>query len=212
MSFWSRENSSGSGWCTHVASSLSDRALNIFVDELCLQTIYGSVPDPVQWCSDTFTVLHSKIYKSLQYYFLRLTKHPNLFWNWGCTNTVAVLNTGRAENIFFYDYDFGRSKNLKMSKSGRRVTDSLFFSAGLVITTPQGTLVPTASTQSFVAGHHNATTMIVSAMHPSNTGNTQLQDTISVFMKTHVLDGGVIRASFIFNVWVAMLTFFSIIL
>ncbi|KAM4539456.1 zinc finger protein 384a isoform 4-T4 [Odontesthes bonariensis] len=41
--------------------------------------------------------------------------------------------------------------------------------AGLVITTPQGTLVPTASTQSFVAGHHTATTMIVSAMHPSTT-------------------------------------------
>ncbi|XP_077936848.1 zinc finger protein 384a isoform X9 [Gasterosteus aculeatus] len=41
--------------------------------------------------------------------------------------------------------------------------------AGLVITTPQGTLVPTASTQSFVAGHPTATTMIVSAVHPSNT-------------------------------------------
>ncbi|XP_028255674.1 zinc finger protein 384a isoform X3 [Parambassis ranga] len=40
--------------------------------------------------------------------------------------------------------------------------------AGLVITTPQGTLVPTASTQSFVAGHPTATTMIVSALHPSN--------------------------------------------
>lgn len=43
--------------------------------------------------------------------------------------------------------------------------------AGLVITTPQGTLVPTASTQSFVAGHPTATTMIVSAVRPSNTGN-----------------------------------------
>ncbi|GLD72592.1 zinc finger protein 384-like isoform X1, partial [Lates japonicus] len=41
--------------------------------------------------------------------------------------------------------------------------------AGLVITTPQGTLVPTASTQSFVAGPPTATTMIVSAVHPSNT-------------------------------------------
>ncbi|KAM9385064.1 zinc finger protein 384a isoform 3-T3 [Pholidichthys leucotaenia] len=41
--------------------------------------------------------------------------------------------------------------------------------AGLVITTPQGTLVPTASTQSFVAGPPTATTMIVSALHPSNT-------------------------------------------
>ncbi|XP_022057512.2 zinc finger protein 384a isoform X6 [Acanthochromis polyacanthus] len=40
--------------------------------------------------------------------------------------------------------------------------------AGLVITTPQGTLVPTASTQSFVAGPPTATTMIVSAVHPSN--------------------------------------------
>ncbi|XP_029919604.1 zinc finger protein 362-like isoform X3 [Myripristis murdjan] len=41
--------------------------------------------------------------------------------------------------------------------------------AGLVITTPQGTLVPTASTQSFVGGPPTATTMIVSAVHPSNT-------------------------------------------
>ncbi|XP_042291954.1 zinc finger protein 384a isoform X6 [Thunnus albacares] len=41
--------------------------------------------------------------------------------------------------------------------------------AGLVITTPQGSLVPTASTQSFVAGHPTATTMIVSTVHHSNT-------------------------------------------
>ncbi|XP_056154131.1 zinc finger protein 384a isoform X1 [Lampris incognitus] len=41
--------------------------------------------------------------------------------------------------------------------------------AGLVITAPQGTLVPTTSTQSFVAGHPSAPTMIVSAVHPSNT-------------------------------------------
>ncbi|XP_034748757.1 zinc finger protein 384a isoform X5 [Etheostoma cragini] len=45
--------------------------------------------------------------------------------------------------------------------------------AGLVITTPQGTLVPTASTQSFVAGHPTATTMIVSAVHPSHTDKKQ---------------------------------------
>uniref|UniRef100_A0A3B3B4W8 Zinc finger protein 384 a n=1 Tax=Oryzias melastigma TaxID=30732 RepID=A0A3B3B4W8_ORYME len=51
--------------------------------------------------------------------------------------------------------------------------------AGLVITTPQGTLVPTASTQSFVAGHPSATTMIVSALHPSNSGNPQVQTTIT---------------------------------
>ncbi|XP_060914874.1 zinc finger protein 384a isoform X3 [Labrus mixtus] len=41
--------------------------------------------------------------------------------------------------------------------------------AGLVITTPQGTLLPTSSTQSFVTGHPAATTMIVSALHQSNT-------------------------------------------
>ncbi|XP_077446047.1 zinc finger protein 384a isoform X2 [Stigmatopora argus] len=40
--------------------------------------------------------------------------------------------------------------------------------AGLVITTPQGTLVPTPSTRSFAAGHHSAASMIVSALHPSN--------------------------------------------
>ncbi|XP_037650559.1 zinc finger protein 384a isoform X2 [Sebastes umbrosus] len=50
-----------------------------------------------------------------------------------------------------------------------QITVSLFLLAGLVITTPQGTLVPTASTQSFVAGHPTATTMIVSAVHPSLT-------------------------------------------
>nr|XP_046255157.1 zinc finger protein 384b isoform X2 [Scatophagus argus] len=37
--------------------------------------------------------------------------------------------------------------------------------AGLVITTPQGTLVSPTSSQSFVSGHP-ATTMIVSALHP----------------------------------------------
>ncbi|XP_068189683.1 zinc finger protein 384a isoform X3 [Antennarius striatus] len=40
--------------------------------------------------------------------------------------------------------------------------------AGLVITTPQGTLVPSATTQSFVTGPHTATTMIVSTLQPSN--------------------------------------------
>ncbi|XP_030250684.1 zinc finger protein 384b isoform X2 [Sparus aurata] len=39
--------------------------------------------------------------------------------------------------------------------------------AGLVITTPQGTLVSPTSSQSFVSGHP-ATTMIVSALHPSD--------------------------------------------
>lgn len=58
-----------------------------------------------------------------------------------------------------------------------QITVSLFLLAGLVITTPQGTLVPTATTQSFVTGPHTATTMIVSALHPSNTGKTQAQFT-----------------------------------
>ncbi|KTF76218.1 hypothetical protein cypCar_00032165, partial [Cyprinus carpio] len=41
--------------------------------------------------------------------------------------------------------------------------------AGLVITTPQGALVtPSASSQSFVSGPPT-TTMIVSALHPTNT-------------------------------------------
>lgn len=57
---------------------------------------------------------------------------------------------------------------------GSQITVSLFLLAGLVITTPQGTLVPTASTQSFVAGHPTATTMIVSAVHHSNTGKTKV--------------------------------------
>ncbi|XP_039661029.1 zinc finger protein 384b isoform X2 [Perca fluviatilis] len=40
--------------------------------------------------------------------------------------------------------------------------------AGLVITTPQGTLVSPTSSQSFVSGHHPATTMIVSALHSAD--------------------------------------------
>lgn len=43
--------------------------------------------------------------------------------------------------------------------------------AGLVITTPQGTLVSPTSSQSFVSGHPAATTMIVSARPPH--GNQQ---------------------------------------
>lgn len=51
-----------------------------------------------------------------------------------------------------------------------QVTVCLSLSAGLVITTPQGTLVtPPASSQSFVSGPP-ATTMIVSTLHPSNAG------------------------------------------
>ncbi|XP_047461108.1 zinc finger protein 384a isoform X5 [Mugil cephalus] len=56
--------------------------------------------------------------------------------------------------------------------------------AGLVITTPQGTLVPTASTQSFVAGHPSATTMIVSAVHPSNADKKDISVPPAVVMPT----------------------------
>ncbi|XP_047240214.1 zinc finger protein 384a isoform X4 [Girardinichthys multiradiatus] len=69
----------------------------------------------------------------------------------------------------------GVGGHLHQSHTSQNVTvvpvpsTGIMTSAGLVITTPQGTLVPTASTQSFVTGHPTATTMIVSAMHPSNT-------------------------------------------
>ncbi|XP_037549497.1 zinc finger protein 384a isoform X2 [Nematolebias whitei] len=69
----------------------------------------------------------------------------------------------------------GVGGHLHQSHTSQNVTvvpvpsTGIMTAAGLVITTPQGTLVPTASTQSFVAGPHNATTMIVSAVHPSNT-------------------------------------------
>ena len=46
--------------------------------------------------------------------------------------------------------------------------------AGLVITTPQGTLVSPTSSQSFVSGHPT-TTMIVSALHAANAGNRHTQ-------------------------------------
>ncbi|MEQ2167619.1 hypothetical protein GOODEAATRI_005850 [Goodea atripinnis] len=75
----------------------------------------------------------------------------------------------------------GVGGHLHQSHTSQNVTvvpvpsTGIMTAAGLVITTPQGTLVPTASTQSFVTGPPTATTMIVSAMHPSNTGNIQLQ-------------------------------------
>lgn len=81
-----------------------------------------------------------------------------------------------------------------------QITVSLFLLAGLVITTPQGTLVPTATTQSFVTGPHTATTMIVSALHPSNTGNSKAQLTFypqNVNVECTVLDNGGIKDSFI---------------
>ncbi|XP_053302230.1 zinc finger protein 384a isoform X1 [Pleuronectes platessa] len=73
----------------------------------------------------------------------------------------------------------GGGGHLHQSQTSQNVTvvpvpsTGIMTAAGLVITTPQGTLVPTASTQSFVAGPHTATTMIVSAVHPSNTDKKQ---------------------------------------
>ncbi|KAM4550772.1 zinc finger protein 384a isoform 7-T8 [Fundulus diaphanus] len=69
----------------------------------------------------------------------------------------------------------GVGGHLHQSHTSQNVTvvpvpsTGIMTAAGLVITTPQGTLVPTASTQSFVTGPPTATTMIVSAVHPSNT-------------------------------------------
>ncbi|XP_053717824.1 zinc finger protein 384a isoform X3 [Synchiropus splendidus] len=66
------------------------------------------------------------------------------------------------------------STHLHQSHTSQNVTvvpvpsTGIMTAAGLVITTPQGTLVPSSSAQSFVAGPHTATTMIVSALHPSN--------------------------------------------
>ncbi|XP_037831722.1 zinc finger protein 384a isoform X3 [Kryptolebias marmoratus] len=68
----------------------------------------------------------------------------------------------------------GVGGHLHQSHTSQNVTvvpvpsTGIMTAAGLVITTPQGTLVPTASTQSFVTGPHTATTMIVSAVHPSS--------------------------------------------
>uniref|UniRef100_A0A3Q2T580 Zinc finger protein 384 a n=1 Tax=Fundulus heteroclitus TaxID=8078 RepID=A0A3Q2T580_FUNHE len=71
----------------------------------------------------------------------------------------------------------GVGGHLHQSHTSQNVTvvpvpsTGIMTAAGLVITTPQGTLVPTASTQSFVTGPPTATTMIVSAVHHSNTGS-----------------------------------------
>ncbi|XP_054601343.1 zinc finger protein 384a isoform X2 [Nothobranchius furzeri] len=68
----------------------------------------------------------------------------------------------------------GVGGHLHQSHTSQNVTvvpvpsTGIMTAAGLVITTPQGTLVPTASTQSFVAGPPTATTMIVSAVHHPN--------------------------------------------
>ncbi|XP_034456764.1 zinc finger protein 384a isoform X5 [Hippoglossus hippoglossus] len=72
---------------------------------------------------------------------------------------------------------FAIGGHLHQSQTSQNVTvvpsTGIMTAAGLVITTSQGTLVPTSSTQSFVAGPHTATTMIVSAVHPSNTDKKQ---------------------------------------
>ena len=56
---WSRENSTVSGSCSHVASSLHDGALTCICGgyaELCSQTVIsGSVPEPMQWFNDRIT-------------------------------------------------------------------------------------------------------------------------------------------------------------
>ncbi|XP_058474946.1 zinc finger protein 384a isoform X1 [Solea solea] len=73
----------------------------------------------------------------------------------------------------------GSSGHMHQTHTSQNVTvvpvpsTGIMTAAGLVITTPQGTLVPTSSTQSFVAGHPTATTMIVSALHPSNIDKKQ---------------------------------------
>ena len=68
-----------------------------------------------------------------------------------------------------------------------------------MITTPQGTLVPTASTQSFVAGPHTATTMIVSAVHPSNTGTATITSVTSTCIRhVHLLSWGRNKSCWIF--------------
>ncbi|XP_060948286.1 zinc finger protein 384a isoform X3 [Limanda limanda] len=73
----------------------------------------------------------------------------------------------------------GGGGHLHQSHTSQNVTvvpvpsTGIMTAAGLVITSSQGTLVPTASTQSFVSGPHAATTMIVSAVHPSHTDKKQ---------------------------------------
>lgn len=90
---------------------------------------------------------------------------------------IVALNAATAGNTFYFSVTapvVSCNKILTCRALDRQISVFLFLLAGLVITTPQGTLVPSASTQSFVAGHPSATTMIVSAVHPSNTGNAQL--------------------------------------
>uniref|UniRef100_A0A673NEQ1 Zinc finger protein 384-like n=1 Tax=Sinocyclocheilus rhinocerous TaxID=307959 RepID=A0A673NEQ1_9TELE len=58
--------------------------------------------------------------------------------------------------------------HLGVIRMGQTDVFVLWLSAGLVITTPQGALVTPASSQSFVSGPPT-TTMIVSALHPTNT-------------------------------------------
>lgn len=87
--------------------------------------------------------------------------------NEGFPNSAYIVYVGTETSVFI--------QNVFFDQLDSQITVSLFLLAGLVITTPQGTLVPTETTQSFVTGPHTATTMIVSALHPSNTGKTQAQ-------------------------------------
>lgn len=86
--------------------------------------------------------------------------------------TTGIMTAGgcsklsQSEEILTKSY---RNVN-EVFKFGQNHAFPFCLSAGLVITTPQGALVtPPSSSQSFVSGPQT-TTMIVSALHPTNTG------------------------------------------
>ncbi|XP_072250084.1 zinc finger protein 384b isoform X2 [Leuresthes tenuis] len=92
--------------------------------------------------------------------------HFNSSYFWSPVPTVP----GQIENAMFLNkVKEQQEKNASFSPSSASHYQTALLTipspgAGLVITTPQGTLVSPTSSQSFVSGH-TATTMIVSALH-----------------------------------------------
>lgn len=99
--------------------------------------------------------------------------NPVLFGYSFC-NTVLML-PGSAQDIKYAFGDIFLKRNMGHCSSQTVISFFIFVfhrAAGLVITTPPGTLVSPTSSQSFVSGHP-ATTMIVSALHSSGETFTQ---------------------------------------
>lgn len=89
--------------------------------------------------------------------------------------STGIMTAGGCSKLRDINWKLQKSNVNEVFKFGQNHVFPFCLSAGLVITTPQGTLVsPPASSQSFVSGPPT-TTMIVSALHPTNTGKQKVE-------------------------------------